>query len=97
MADLCNRLYFIPIPGASPQRADPIEGIIEELNRHLLTASDRTLRAITRILLAAGTIQKAHAVHYFLTQGFRIGVLCTDSICASKLLDVADARGPEPL
>jgi hypothetical protein len=94
VADICNRLFFVPPPrGVSLAAHDrrKILELIDTINSRLINVSEDQLKDIRQIILVAGTARKALAIRYLLSRPKKdrlsIRILCTDQASAKLILD----------
>lgn len=92
VADICNRLFFVPPPSSAegvlkPADLEFMRREVDRVNRYLVTPSLEDLSKINSIMIVAGTEAKAGATRQILEDdNLRIRVLCTDSRAAERLL-----------
>jgi DNA-binding transcriptional regulator LsrR (DeoR family) len=92
VADVCNRLYFVPPPPAYSLLAETKAEIIakiDNINDSLLTANKTQLDNIGTLILVAGTKAKARAIFTLLIRKLpKIDTLCVDADTANALLEL---------
>ena len=90
VADICNRLFFLP-PPAPHQLAkgvqQKIEALITAVNARLLTASEEQMSSVERLVLVAGGTSKAQAIATLLDNAqLHVRIVCTDAVTARAML-----------
>lgn len=90
VADICNRLFFVPPPhwyNLSDTLRQEIEKNINEINQRVVTVSTTQLEGIDNIILVAGGRKKALAIRHLLFAKYPIRFLCTDLSTAQIIIE----------
>ena len=87
VADIANHLLYIPSSRIPESARANIKNYIKEINRRLIAFDDLQISK-TPIMLVAGTLEKADAIHHLLTSrnSFTVKGLCTDAATADAIL-----------
>jgi hypothetical protein len=90
VADICNRLFYVKPPAGVriiKEQETQIVKLIESINDKLLTASEKQLSQIKKLILVAGTEKKALAINQLLEEDkFNIRIVCLDQSAATEIL-----------
>lgn len=92
VADVCNRLFYLPPPREDMLTATvrrEVEKRIDEVNGKLLNITDDQLAAIEDLVLIAGSLDKAPALKHMLSGGTKlknIQLICIDAATVRRTL-----------
>lgn len=90
VADICNRLFYVKPPAGvriTREQETQIVSLIASINDKLLTATEKQLSQIRRLILVAGTEKKALAINQLLEEDkFNIRIVCIDQSAAVEIL-----------